>query len=123
MLLLKSTAVIHEGLKPEMYFALGVASALKLQMFGLNCVVTALLDGVHNPGSLHPQGLAADIRTLDLTEQQAIEFMTALKATLEPMGFDVAWEGGIGATPATTGQHAHVEFQPKTGEQFWHVSS
>lgn len=122
MMLLKSAEVIHDGLVPEMYYALGVAMTLKRQLFGLNMVVSALLDGKHNPGSLHPLGRAADLRTRDLDLDQAIEWKDAIAAELEPLGFDVVWEGG-GATQATTGAHIHLEFQPKPGEEFWHLVS
>ena len=118
MLLLKDSSVIHDGLKPEMYYALGVAAALKQKMFNLNCVVTSLLDGAHNPGSLHPLGLAADLRTLDLTIGERSAYFDAVKAELEPMGFDVVPEA-VGSTPATTQVHMHVEYQPK-GRIFWH---
>lgn len=102
-----------------MYYALGVASALKHRMFGLNTVITALLDGKHNPNSLHPKGKAEDLRAKDLKDTEAISWFEAIRAQLEPMGFDVVWEGGVGATPATTGAHVHIEFDPKD-RQFWH---
>lgn len=120
MILLKDAGVITQGLQPEMYHALGVASALKQKMFALNCVVTSLLDGEHNPGSLHPKGLAGDFRTLDLTIGERQAWFDALKAELEPVGYDVVWEGGVGATPMTTGAHIHIEFDAK-GRQFWHL--
>lgn len=123
MIILKDSSVIHEGLCPEMYYALGVAAGIKAEMFGINTVATALLDGVHNPGSLHPLGRAADLRTRDLTSAEATTWFETIRTELEPMGFDVVWEGGIGATPATTGAHIHLEFQPKQGESFWHVST
>lgn len=122
MILLEDSTVIHEGLQPEMFYALGVAACLKKRMYGLNCVITSLLDGVHNPGSLHPKGFAADLRAHDLKASEAISWFAAIKAQLEPMGFDIVWEGGVGATPATTGSHVHCEFDPK-GRQFWHMAS
>ena len=121
MLILKDSSVNHEGLAPEMYYALGVATALKYRLFGINCVATAMLDGEHNPGSLHPKGYAEDLRARDLRADEAIAWYEAVKLELEPMGFDVVWEGGVGATPATTGAHVHIEFQPKQGEKFWHI--
>jgi hypothetical protein len=120
MIVLKDSSVITSGLCPEMYYALGIAAALKEKLFGMNCIITALLDGTHNPGSLHPLGKAADIRTRDLTPADAVTWMWAIKAELEPMGFDVVPEGA-GDTLATTGAHLHIEFQPKAGESFWHV--
>jgi hypothetical protein len=118
ILLEKDSSIIHEGLQPEMYFALGVAAAVKRVLFGEDCVVTSLLDGKHNCGSLHPKGFAADLRTIDMTLQQRYDWFAALKLRLEPMGFDVVWEGGVGATPATTGAHIHIEYDPK-GRVFW----
>src|SRR4051812_24401163 len=113
MLKLKDGSVIHDGLQPEMYFALGVASALRRKMFDLNTVITSLLDGQHNPGSLHPKGLAADLRTVDLTVGERQGWYDAILRELSPVGYDVVWEGGVGATPMTTGAHIHIEFDPK----------
>lgn len=120
MILLKDKSVLTVGLSPEMFFALGVASALKSKMFGMKTVVTSLLDGEHNTGSLHPMGEAADIRTLDLTPEQRMAWFNAIKDELEPIGFDVVWEGGIGATAMTTAAHIHCEFDPKE-RTFWHL--
>lgn len=108
MILLKDKSVLTVGLSPEMFFALGVASALKSKMFGMKTVVTSLLDGQHNTGSLHPMGEAADIRTIDLTAQERLDWFNAIKDELEPIGFDCVWEGGVGATAMTTGAHIHL---------------
>ena len=119
MILLKDNTITHEGLWAEMYYAIGVAAGLKQHMFGLNCVVTSLLECTHNKGSLHPLGRAGDLRAHDLSDQDAISWYQATKDELEPLGFDVVWEGGVGATPATTGAHMHIEFDPKD-RKFWH---
>jgi hypothetical protein len=119
MLLLKDSSILYQGLSQEIFYALGVASALKFKLFGLNTVVTSLLDGQHNPGSLHPLGRAGDLRTLDLMANERLAWFNEVKLELEPMGFDVVWEGGVGATPETTGAHIHIEFDPKE-RQFWH---
>lgn len=119
MILLKDSGIVHEGLQPEMYYALGVADAFRRKMFELNTVVTSLLDGSHNPGSLHTKGYAADLRTVDLTVGERQAWFDAIKGELETVGYDVVWEGGVGATPATTGAHIHIEFDPK-GRTFWH---
>jgi hypothetical protein len=119
MILLKDSSVIHDGLEPEMYYALGVASGLHKKMFGTNCVVTSLLGGVHNAGSKHPSGYAVDIRTMDITDSERGVYIQELKDELEPMGFDVVPEK-IGSTPATTQIHAHIEFDPHD-RKFWHT--
>jgi hypothetical protein len=106
-----------EGVCREIWYAIGVAAALK----GGSCVVTSLTDGQHNPGSKHPSGNAVDFRIRDMNNDAAIAWFNALKAHLDPMGFDVCFEGGVGATPATTGAHIHCEFDPKPGESFIHT--
>jgi hypothetical protein len=121
MMILKNSSVIHEGLQPEMYYALGVAAGLKAGMFSLNLVVTSLLDGHHNDGSLHPLGRAADVRSSDLTSAGQAEWIKSLQTELEPMGFDVVPEK-VGSTPETTAVHVHIESDPK-GRQFWHYLS
>lgn len=118
MIVLKDSTIVYDGLKPEMFYALGVASALHKKMFDTNCVVTSLLDGHHNDGSLHPSGEAGDFRTLDLTVGERMAWINALKDELEPMGFDVVPEV-IGSTPATSQIHVHIEYDPK-GREFWH---
>jgi hypothetical protein len=118
MILLKDKSVVAAGLQPELYFALGVAAGIHRVLFGKDLVVTSLLDGKHNCGSLHPKGFAADLRTLDLTVPERYSFFAALQLRLPAMGFDVVWEGGVGATPATTGAHIHIEYDPK-GRAFW----
>lgn len=118
MMQLKDASVKYDGLAQEMYYALGVAAALKRQLFGKDLVVTSLLDGVHNSGSLHPLGRAADLRTIDLTSDERAQWYGALRSALRPMGFDVVWEGCPGATPMTTAAHVHIEYDPK-GRQFW----
>lgn len=123
MLLLKPS-VEETGVSREIWYAIGCAAGLKMDLFATPLTVTALTDGEHNPGSLHARGLAVDLRTHDLaTAEEAEHFYGALKFQLEPLGFDVVWEGGVGATPFTTGAHVHVEFQPKPGESFIHRAS
>jgi hypothetical protein len=44
-----------------------------------------------------------------------------LKSSLSPLGFDVIWEAGVGATPATTAAHIHIEYDPKN-RPFWRTA-
>jgi hypothetical protein len=110
--------VNDKGVKREIWYALGVADAIKTSLCGQELVVTSLVDGAHNPGSLHGKGCAADIRIHDLTDEQSRELLARLKNSLDRFGFDVVFEGQAGATPATTGAHIHIEFDPKPGEVF-----
>lgn len=77
--------------------------------------VTSLLDGTHNPGSLHPKGFAADIRTRDLNPQQVQLFYADLYTYLDKHGYDIVMES-VGSTPDTTAQHVHVEYDPHPGD-------
>lgn len=120
MLKLKDSGVLVEGLKPEMYGALFLAD----QAFadeGLECIVTAALDGQHNPGSLHSSGWAVDIRNSNCDPGQHDRILIKL-TRLEKYGFDVVDEKP-GATAATSNRHFHLEFDPKPGEKFWHLES
>lgn len=115
--------VKEEGVAREIWYGVGLVAGLKSILFQKALVVTALTDGEHMEGSLHPKGLAADLRTKDLSPLEAQQLMRWTKQLLEPLGFDVVWEGGAGATPWTTGAHIHIEFQPKAGEEFIHRES
>jgi hypothetical protein len=105
-----------EGVCREIWYGIGIVAGLKKVLYQRDLVVTALTDGVHNPGSLHPLGKAADLRIKDMTEIEAQQLMRFSKQLLEPLGFDVVFEGGKEATPVTSGAHIHIEFQPKAGE-------
>lgn len=115
------TDVLSQNVCREIWYAIGVAQEV-FAGFGATLVVTSLTDGKHNCGSLHPDGKAVDFRVKNLEEVERLKAFDQIKAKLEPLGFDVCWEGGVGATPATTGAHIHAEFQPKQGEAFIHFS-
>lgn len=111
------TGVSYVGVQPQIWYAIGVADELHRMIANSPIVVTSLTDGEHNPGSLHPKGLAADLRDIDLNPDDRLKFFSNVRNRLSPLGFDVVWEGGRGATPYTTGAHIHLEFQPKSGQE------
>lgn len=119
MMLLKDHTVVVKGFHPEMLFALGIADRAFADETQ-DCIITAGQDGVHNPGSLHPLGLAVDIRCKQLAEDQRDRIFAKLQR-LEDYGFDVIYEKE-GATAMTTAVHYHIEFQPKLGETFWKLA-
>jgi hypothetical protein len=117
MMKLKDTSVVVIGLSSEMYFAIGLADAAYADE-GLECVITAGLDGSHNTGSLHPEGKAVDIRNQQCSEIQLGRIALKLQR-LNKYGFDVVNER-VGDTEKTTASHFHIEYQPKEDEIFWH---
>ena len=93
--------------KHQIWFAIGFTEAgCQLNDLGW-VVVTSLRDGVHGPNSLHPKGLAVDIRSRDMGAKLPDVFRL-LRIHLEPLGFDCVLEI----------DHIHIEFDPKTGEIF-----
>lgn len=120
MLTLKDAGVLVAGLRPELYFALGVADQAFAEE-GLECVITAGTNGDHNPNSKHPKGEAVDIRNAQCSSLQHDRILVKL-TRLEKYGFDLVDEKP-GATLMTTGRHFHIELDIKPGETFWHVGS
>ncbi len=94
--------------RPEVLYAIGVADAVYRLLAGRECVVTSFNDGKHGRDSLHYEGMAADLRTRDLPLHQKLAVFHALRALLEPLGFDVVLES----------DHIHLEYDPKAGEEF-----
>ncbi len=101
-----------DGLKPEMVPAVEAANEVAHQLTGEPTTITSGLDGEHKDGSLHPEGLAVDVRRVDrVVDQfgrvhfpdlaQAIEQTNAIRAELGD-DYDVILEA----------THVHIEFDP-----------
>lgn len=95
------------GTHPTLWYALGVLDILHKEAFREPIEVTSMKDGTHMPGSLHPLGLAADIRTRNHDADSTKAFAGRALACLFPLGFDVILET----------DHLHVEYDPKPGRQ------
>lgn len=102
------------GVQREIWVAIGYVFGL-LTVAGYDCVITALTDGQHNPGSLHPKGLAVDIRNRHIPDGDKARLWQEIQATLKPCGYDCVEEGPH-ATAATTAQHWHIEWQPHNAQ-------
>lgn len=90
-----------KGVQPQVLPIMLIAAAI-YQGFGLDAVVTSGTDGRHREGSLHYRGLALDLRSNNLTAEQAASVGRQLRAALGAE-YDVVIEG----------DHIHVEFDPK----------
>jgi len=104
MLLLKP-GVRVAGMRPEILFAIIAAERVCAEM-GVDCVVTACVDGVHQAGSLHYCGLAVDLRSRNFRPGDADKAIARIKQCLGA-DYDVVLEN----------DHIHVEFdqqQPLT---------
>jgi len=101
--------VILTGVRPEIFFACGVAHAIHKDLFHTPLVVTSLLDGTHLPTSLHYKGLAADFRDRDLSPAEKNEFVYDLRELLVPLGYQIVQEK----------DHTHLEFDPGDSGLTW----
>lgn len=100
MLMLKP-GVRVSGLRPEILLAVVVAERA-YEAMGVDCVITACVDGKHSPSSLHYAGAAVDLRTRDVPTEQRAALAARLRACLGE-DHDVILEA----------DHIHIEFQPK----------
>ena len=100
MLLLKP-GVRVAGLRPEILLAVVAAERVCAEM-GVDCVVTACVDGVHQAGSLLYCGLAVDLRSRDFRPGDVEKAIARIKQCLGA-DYDVVLEN----------DHIHVEFDQK----------
>lgn len=90
------------GVRPEIVLALTIAAGVYREVADIELVVTEVTGGKHGRGSLHYVGLAADLRTRNLTKEQKNNIALLLREKLGAE-FDVVLEE----------THIHLEFQPK----------
>jgi len=100
MLLLKP-GVRVAGLRSEILLAVVAAERVCAEM-GVDCVVTACVDGVHQAGSLHYCGLAVDLRSRDFRPGDLDKAIARIRQCLGA-DYDVVLEN----------EHVHVEFDQK----------
>lgn len=90
------------GVRPEAVIGMVLADGVSRREFGAEAVVTSVVDGKHMARSKHYLGLAFDLRTRDLTEEQRKRYAASLVKALGNE-FDVVLES----------DHIHVEFDTK----------
>jgi len=88
---------------PALLEALGHAVNVFWEIARVECIVTALQNGQHAPNSLHPFGMAADLRTHHVPEPLRQHVRQELAKRLGS-DYDVIFEGS-----GTPEEHIHVE--------------
>lgn len=88
-----------DGLRAPMLRALQYALIAWQAAGASRLVVTSTTEGEHTPGSLHPDGLAVDLRIWELSHP--VQVAAALELLLGPE-YDVVLED----------THVHVEYDP-----------
>lgn len=96
-----------EGLKPCMYYAIGIAEVI-FGNYAKRLVVTSGTDGKHSPRSKHYSGEGVDFRIRGFSQEELAGIKAELAMHLDPLGFDVVLEG----------DHFHVEYDPKENENW-----
>lgn len=101
--------VTVQGVKPPVWFAIGVAVMVYRHAGFEPLVVTSLTDShAERPKSLHNKGLAVDFRTRNVPRDMLKTLYGSIKNVLDPLGYDVVLEA----------DHLHCEYQPKEGESW-----
>lgn len=92
------------GLTPQMAVAWTIACSI-YESAEAGCVMTSAAEGKHKPGSLHPAGMAMDLRTSHLSRDNGYNGLAVSIVLGQALGpeFDVILES----------DHIHVEWQPK----------
>lgn len=99
--LLYKEGVDPRGAGPEIQYAIRVAESI-YNRYGHQLMVTSLREGQHMQGSLHPVGMAADLRTRELPAKLRPAIAVEIAAMLGA-DYDVLLES----------HHIHIEYDPK----------
>ena len=90
-----------DGISAHIERALPIIDQVYVDITGSEVTVTSTTDGVHSKHSLHYSGNALDLRTRDITDEQAGEIVLELKRLLDKE-YDIVLEG----------DHIHFEYDP-----------
>lgn len=75
---LADTAVVLEGVHPQLVDLVGRLGVIHKVLFGEDLVITSGKDGKHVAGSLHAAGRAVDLRTKDKTPEQVTVLLVVI---------------------------------------------
>ena len=101
---LKDASVVFDAQAPLLYALWRIE--LVMRAYGA-VVVTSLKDGKHGPNSLHYSGLAVDVRSKHLMQEESRKVFFALRNDLGP-DYDVLLEA-----EGKENEHFHIEYDPK----------
>ena len=103
-----STRVSPHGVRPEIVLALWLVAPLFAE-YQADCAITSLTDGVHGPTTLHPKGLAVDLRSHELAAGDKLKLLEDMRDLLPPY-YEVYLEDHGGPN-----EHYHIEYDWKGG--------
>lgn len=101
---LKNADVVFDAQAPLLYALWRIELAMRV--YG-PVTVTSMKDGKHSVNSLHYSGMAVDIRSKHLTQEESRKVFFALKNDLGP-DYDVLLEA-----ENTENEHLHIEYDAK----------
>ena len=97
------------GLKPQMVLALVIVEKI-YDRYGVDLVITSGCEGKHKTGSLHPLGLAVDVRKRDFASTLVVEAVVEeMQVKLNGRAGNQYGEYDITISPF----NIHMEFDPK----------
>lgn len=101
------TGVSIKRATPQLIMALAIAEQA-FEFHHYDCVVTSGDEGQHSIGSLHPLGLAADLRSKHIASQTIKNSILQMLKTSFDKQFDVILEHY-----GEENEHYHIEYDPK----------
>ncbi len=97
--------VVLDGVNAHFMEYLAHLGMIHKLLFGTDLVITSGKDGQHVAGSLHPLGLAVDLRTRDKTPEQFDLWMHVLSYSADAVPIAVFDERNV-----PPGKHLHLEW-------------
>ena len=88
-------------LSPEIMLGLETLDVVSKELTGNEITVTCGIEGRHGDDSLHPYGMAADVRRWGFTEEGLKALV--MRAGVQLKGYDIIIES----------DHVHIEYDPK----------
>ncbi len=120
---------VNLDLDPKMFFAMGFIEDAWLKDHLGEPTITSGKDSHEDRRSLHngptfyivedqtEDGLAVDVRTRDISQDEAEQIVGWLRKNLDPLGFDTMLHG------EGDNRHIHCEFDPKLNEELFKVGN